>query len=57
MIEPYLVNYGVLGLWTIFLIYEKYTQHQRMIEALECLKEEIKNLPLLVENIQHLRKK
>jgi len=35
MIEQYLLNYGVLGLWTMTLIYEKLTFQKRMINVLE----------------------
>lgn len=35
MIEDYLINYGVLGLWTISLIYEKITFQKQMKRVIE----------------------
>ena len=34
MIEEYLFNYGVLGLWTLTLIYEKFRFQKQMLEVL-----------------------
>ena len=35
MIEEYLLNYGILGLWTISLIYEKITFQKQMKALIE----------------------
>ena len=35
MIEETLLNYGVLGLWTLTLLYEKYKTQKQMISVLK----------------------
>ncbi len=35
MIEEILLNYGVLGLWTVYLIYEKQTILRKITKVLE----------------------
>ena len=35
MIEEALLNYGVLGLWTLTLLYEKYRTQKQMIAVLK----------------------
>lgn len=35
MIEDYLLNYGVLGLWTASLIYERITFQKQMKKVIE----------------------
>jgi len=34
MIEEYLLNYGVLGLWTVSLIFERYKFQREMKELI-----------------------
>jgi len=35
MIEEYLLNYGVLGVWTLTLIYEKITFQKQMKDLID----------------------
>lgn len=35
MIEDYLLNYGVLGAWTVFLIYEKFVTQKEMKKIIQ----------------------
>lgn len=44
MIEDYLLQYGVLGLWTASLITEKIIFQKGLTKALQELTEVIKNL-------------
>jgi len=37
----FLLNYGVLGLWTISLMYEKYNVTQRMVQILEKIEKKL----------------
>ncbi len=43
MIEEYLMNYGVLGLWTISLIYEKLRFQKEIKKILKELSDLIQN--------------
>ena len=42
MIEENLINYGVLGLWTLTLIYEKYKFQKQMIDVLTRIERRLK---------------
>ncbi len=42
MIEEYLMNYGVLGLWTVSLIYEKLRFQKEIKKILQDLSDLIK---------------
>lgn len=42
MIEEYLLNYGVLGLWTVSLIYERLTTQKRIINVLEKIERRLR---------------
>jgi len=42
MIEEYLFNYGVLGLWTVTLIYEKYRFQKQMLDILTKIEVRLK---------------
>ena len=35
MIEEYLINYGVLGLWTLTMLYERYNYQKKIINVIE----------------------
>lgn len=35
MIEEALANYGVLGIWTLSLLYERYRQQRKMTAIIE----------------------
>ena len=41
MIEEYLFNYGVLGLWTASLIYERVTFQRRIVAVLEKVEKKL----------------
>ena len=43
MIEEYLMNYGVLGLWTLSLIYEKIRFQNEIKKILKELSDLIQN--------------
>lgn len=43
MIEN-LLNYGVLGLWTVFLIYDRQTTMKKLTKVIEDNTEAINNL-------------
>ena len=43
MIEDYLLNYGVLGLWTASLIGEKILFQKKLIKALDELRDVIRH--------------
>jgi hypothetical protein len=38
MIEDYLINYGVLGLWTLSLIYEKFNYQKQIKQVTKIIK-------------------
>ena len=40
--DTFLLNYGVLGLWTVTLLYEKKVFMTKLIKALDAIKQEIK---------------
>lgn len=50
MIESELINYGVLGLWTLSLLYERYTFGKNMRKVIE------ENTRALIYNYQILNK-
>ena len=37
MIEEYLLNYGVLGLWTASLLYKEYNFNKKLLKAINDL--------------------
>lgn len=37
MIEDYLLNYGVLGLWTLSLLYKEYNFNKKLLKAINNL--------------------
>ena len=41
MIEDYLMNYGVLGIWTMSLLIEKFRTQKRMTEILEKIERKL----------------
>ena len=43
MIEEKLIEYGILGLWTITLLIERYTWRIHMRKSIDKLAEEIHN--------------
>jgi hypothetical protein len=49
MIEPELLNYGVLGLWTLVLLYEKFNTHKSLRVTLNELKDLIAKLCIQME--------
>jgi len=46
MIEDTLLNYGVLGLWTISLLYEKFNSQKKMMRVIEDNTKALKALKL-----------
>lgn len=42
LIEESLVQYGVLGLWTATLLFEKYTSHTRMMSIMREVRDLLK---------------
>ena len=50
MIEQQLLQYGVLGLWTASLLYEKYKFTQKLINVLD------KNNEVIAKNTEMLKR-
>ena len=53
MIEDQLVNYGILGIWTLTLLYDKYNIQKRFLTVIE---NNTKELSYLRQTIKSLNK-
>ena len=41
MIEKYLLDYGILGLWTASLLFKEFSFNQKLLKAINDLKDVI----------------